>query len=80
MSLYCDQSGQQMELVYLPYLDQPDEHQEHQPPWEKNVTQPLLDFLSNLNDKQMYADVQDEMIINLSPPENNDEISESRKN
>ena len=80
MSLYCDQSEQQMELVYLPYSSQPDEQQEQQSPWEKNVSQPLLDFLSNLNDRQMYADVQDEMLIDLSPSENNDEIIENEEN
>ena len=52
-----------MELVYLPYSSPLEEQQEQQPPWEKNVSQPLLDFLSNLNDMQVYAEVQDEMLI-----------------
>ena len=40
----------------------------------ENISQPRLDFLSNLGEHQIYTEVQDEMFIELSSPENEEEL------
>ena len=62
--LYCDQSGQHMESIYLPYPCLLEQQEEQQTSWEKNISQPLLDCLSNLGEHQIYTEIHGEMLTN----------------
>ena len=73
IKLYCDQAGQHMESIYFPYPSPVEQQKEPQTSWEKDISQPPLDFLSNLGKHQIYTEVQDEMFIDLSSPENEEE-------
>ena len=72
MESYCIASEQEMKLVnpmYFPYANQPDDPGMQQEQSWTDVSQPLLDFLSNIGDKQICSDVPEEMLIGLSTPE-----------
>ena len=67
--------------MYLPYVNQPDDTAtQHAQSWTDNISQPLLDFLSNLNDRQICSEVQEEMLIELSTPENDRGVIEMAVN
>ena len=70
-----------MELVYLPYVNQPDDTAAQlEQSWTDKISQPLLDFLPNLNDRQICSEVQEGMLIELSTPENDHEVIETAVN
>ena len=81
---YCKVSEQEMILVnpmYFPYSNQPeDTDTQQQPTWTKDVSQPLLYFLSNIEDKQIYSEVPEEMLTDLSTPKNNERMTDFDKN
>ena len=64
-----------MELVYLPYENQIDVSATQHDHWTDKISQPLRDFLSNLAEYHLISEVKEEMIIELAPPENEQEIT-----
>ena len=77
---YCVASNKQMELVYLPYENQPDAPAAQHDQWTDKISQPLLDFLSNLREDQLSSEVKEEMIIELTPSENGQEVTDMTSN
>ena len=63
-----------MESIYFPYPSLLEQQEEQQTSWEKNISQPLLDCLSNLGEHQIYTEIHGEMFIELSLPENEEEL------
>ena len=72
---YCVASDQQMELVYLPHEYKQDVSAARQDHWSDEISQPLLDFLSNQTKDHLLSEVKEEMIIELTEPENEQEVT-----
>ena len=64
-----------MELVYMPYENKYDVSAAHHDHWTDEISQPLLDFLSNLTEDHLVSEVKEEMIIELTEPENEQEVT-----
>ena len=65
-----------MELVYLPHEFTQDVSAACHDHWSDEISQPLLDFLSNLTEDHLVSEVKEEMIIELAPPENEQEVTD----
>ena len=82
--MYCSLSGQNPELVnpifYSSDYRLQTEVEDEQTDWMSNVGKPVLEFLSNIDESCLYAQVPEEMVIQLPEPatanydENNDDI------
>ena len=73
IDLYCTLADQDPDLIkpiFYPSDCRPLEGvEDEQPDWMNNVEKPVLDFLSNVDEHCLYAQVPKEMVIQLSEPE-----------
>ena len=83
MDLYCSLSGQHSELVKPIFYSSDyrllEEAEDEQPDWMNNVEKPVLEFLSHVDEHCLYAEVPEEMVIQLSEPETKS-MDESNQN
>ena len=64
-----------MKLVYLPYEYKHDVSAALHDHCTDEISQPLLDFLSNLTEDHLVSELKEEMIIELTGPENEQEVT-----
>ena len=74
IDLYCTLSGQNPEFVkpifYSSDYRQLEEVEDEQPDWMNNVEKPVLEFLSNVDEHCLYAQVSEEMVIQINSNQN----------
>ena len=70
IDLYCSLAGQNSELV-KPIFHSSDyrDVEDEQHGWMSDVGKPVLEFLTNVDEHCLYAQVPEEMVIQLSGPE-----------
>jgi len=69
IDLYCSLSGQNLEFVkpifYSSDYRPQGEVEDEQPDWMSDVGKPVLEFLSNIDENCLYAQVPEEIVIQL---------------
>ena len=58
-----------MELIYQPHNLTFETSPVYDTDWSNQISQPLLDFLSNLTEDHLVSEVNEEMVIDLTEPE-----------
>jgi len=69
-----------MELIYQRHDLTYDASPVYDTDWSNEISQPLLDFLSNLTENHLVSEVKEEMVIDLAEPETGEEVTNEEVN